>query len=123
MMPFDECEVVAELEDKLNHFFLGKESITMSLIINNIGKLTVEDLEKAFEAQFEAVVMAEVTTESFWFCTARRKAVIYIHTSSIELHRFMRMMERNGSCTLVVNKAAYTIRLNNLSQIMEEHIV
>jgi hypothetical protein len=93
----------------------------MSLIINNIGRLTVEDLEKAFESQFGAVVMAEVTTEHFWFCTTRRKAVIYINTSSVELHRFMRMTERNGSNTLVVNKAAYTIQLNNLSQIMEEH--
>lgn len=93
----------------------------MSLFIENIGKLTVEELENAIESQFGAVVMVEVTSKRWWFCTERRSAVIYINSSSVEFHRFMRMTERNGSNTLVVNKAAYTIKLNNLSQIMEEH--
>jgi len=93
----------------------------MSLTIDNIGNLSDNDIEDAFDNQFGSVVMVETSVVQSLFCTTKRKATIYITTSSIELHRFMRMIERMGSSTIVIKRAAYKITLTNLSRI-EEHI-
>jgi hypothetical protein len=93
----------------------------MSLTIDNIGNLSDNDIEDAFDNQFGSVVMVETSVAQSLFCTTKRKATIYITTSSIELYRFMRMIERMGSSTIVIKRAAYKITLTNLSRI-EEHI-
>jgi hypothetical protein len=93
----------------------------MSLIIENAGKLSDNDVEDAFDTQFGAVVMVEMHVVQSMFCTTKRKASIYVTTSSIELHRFMRMIERNGSSVIVIKRVAYPIKLTNLSRIQEDY--
>lgn len=91
----------------------------MSLVIENLGHLSDNDVEDAFDTQFGAVVMVETTVVQSVFCTTKRKAIIYVTSSSIELHRFMKMVERMGSGTIVIKRAAYKVTLTNLSRIEE----
>ena len=93
----------------------------MSLIIENAGKLSDNDVEDAFDTQFGAVVMVEMNVTQSIFCTTKRTATIYVTTSSIELHRFMRLIERNGSSVVVIKRAAYTIKLANLTRLDESY--
>jgi len=93
----------------------------MSLIIENAGKLSDNDVEDAFDTQFGAVVMVEMHVVQSMFCRTKRKASIYVTTSSIELHRFMRMIERNGSSVIVIKRVAYSIKLANLTRLDESY--
>lgn len=93
----------------------------MSLIIENAGNLSYFDVEDAFDKQYNAVVMADMKVSQSLFCITKRKACIYVTTSSIELHRFIRMLERNGSGVIVIKRAAYVIKLENLSRIDEHY--
>jgi hypothetical protein len=86
----------------------------MSLFIENIGNLPIDKLEDSFDEKFGAVVFAEQQVISF-LCHKKRQAIIYVTTSSEDLRTFIRIIERNGTNTLVIQGVAYTVRLTNLS--------
>jgi hypothetical protein len=89
------------------------------LLIENAGKITSEQLEDAFENQFGAIVMAEMTSVKYFLCRTRRKAEVFITSGSIHLTQFIRIIERNGTNTLVIKGVAYTVKLANLSRVDE----
>ena len=91
------------------------------LFIKNAGKISSEKMENLFEELFNAVVMVEIRPTSK-FCFSTREAKITVMSSSVELQRFIRNIERNGSDTFIINGFSYKVTQDKLPFI-EENVI
>ena len=81
------------------------------MIIQNVGSISSEKLEDAIEELFGAVVIVEIWYSS-GFCFSKRSATMKVVSSSPELQRFIRNIDRNGSDTFVIGGFAYKVEHN-----------
>jgi hypothetical protein len=93
----------------------------MILWIKNAGTISSAKMEDIFDELFNAVVMAEIRPTSV-FCWSTREAKITVMTSSPELQRFIRNVDRNGSDTFIINNVAYKVTKDTLL-IVEENVI
>jgi len=76
--------------------------------IQDAGTISSEKLEDGMEELFGAVVMVEIRPKRN-YCFSSRTAKITVMSSSDELQKFIRSIDRNGSDTFVINKVVYKV--------------